>query len=122
MVQAAFLNSFSFDPFPCLPNGVIAPAINIGRRDVADGLMIASVVVMIDESGDLGLKIAGHKVMLQQNPVLESLMPALDLSLRLRMHGSPGHAQYHASPAITPDLLRHRTARYQTAGGGGDAR
>ena len=86
MVQAAFLNGFSFDPFPFEPNGLIPPAVNIGRRDIADGFMIASVVIVIDESSDLRLKIAGHIVVLQQNPVLESLVPALDLSLRLRMH------------------------------------
>ena len=100
MVQAAFLNGFSFDPFPCLPNGLIPPAVNIGRRDVADGFMIASVVIVIDESSDLRLKIAGHIVVLQQNPVPESLVPALVrwafaappgprtqlTSLRLRMH------------------------------------
>ena len=47
--------------------------------------MIAGMVVMRHEGGDLAFEIAGQVVMLEQDAVLERLMPALDLALGLRM-------------------------------------
>ena len=47
--------------------------------------MITLVIVMIDEGFDLGFKITGQEVVFQQNAVLQGLMPALDLTLGLRM-------------------------------------
>ena len=40
-----------------------------------------SAVVVVDEGGDLGFKIAREEIVLQQDAVLESLVPALDLAL-----------------------------------------
>ena len=45
--------------------------------------MIAVMVVVLDEGGDLGFEIAGQVVMLEQDAVLERLTPALDLALGL---------------------------------------
>ncbi len=45
--------------------------------------MVALVVVVIHEGLDLGLKIAGQEVVFQQDAVLQSLMPPLDLALGL---------------------------------------
>ena len=47
--------------------------------------MIALVVVVIYESRDLRLEVAGQEVVFQQDAVLEGLMPAFDLALGLRM-------------------------------------
>ena len=47
--------------------------------------MIAGMVVMRHEGRDLAFEIAGQVVMLEQDAVLERLMPALDLALGLRM-------------------------------------
>jgi hypothetical protein len=47
-----------------------------------------------DEGGDLGLEIAGKIVVLQQDPVLERLVPALDLALGLGMEGSTADMAY----------------------------
>ena len=47
--------------------------------------MITVVVVALDEGADAGLKIARQIVVFQQDAVLEGLMPALDLALRLGM-------------------------------------
>ena len=49
--------------------------------------MIAAVVVVIDEPVDAAFKIARQVVVLQKDAVLECLMPAFDLALRLRMVG-----------------------------------
>ncbi len=53
--------------------------------------MIADMVVVADEVSYFLFKIAGHIIVLEQDPVLESLMPSLDFTLGLRMHGrTPG--------------------------------
>ena len=49
--------------------------------------MIASMVVVRNESGDLAFEIAGQVVVLKQDAVFERLMPALDFALGLRMVG-----------------------------------
>ena len=43
--------------------------------------MVAAVVVVFDEGGDLGFEIAGQEVIFQQDAVLEGLVPALDFAL-----------------------------------------
>ena len=47
--------------------------------------MIARVVVALDEGLDLGFEIAWQEVVLQQDAVLERLVPAFDLALGLGM-------------------------------------
>ena len=49
--------------------------------------MIAGMVVVRHEGGDLAFEIAGQVVVLKQDAVLERLMPALDFALGLRMEG-----------------------------------
>jgi len=43
--------------------------------------VVSAVVVVVDERVDLGLKVAGQIVVLEQDAVLEGLVPALDLAL-----------------------------------------
>ena len=45
------------------------------------------MVVMVDEGGDLAFEIAGQVIVLEQDAVLERLMPTLDFALGLRMVG-----------------------------------
>lgn len=47
--------------------------------------MVAAVVVMIDEARDLSFEIARQEVVLEQDAVLQRLVPALDLALGLGM-------------------------------------
>ena len=47
--------------------------------------MVAVVIVMIDEGTDLAFQITRQELVLQQDPVLQGLMPAFDLALGLRM-------------------------------------
>jgi len=49
--------------------------------------MIASMVVVIDKPANAGLEITRQVVVFQEDAVLESLMPAFDLALCLRMVG-----------------------------------
>jgi hypothetical protein len=46
------------------------------------------VVVVLDEALDLRLEITGQIVVLEQDAVLQRLVPALDLALGLRVAGS----------------------------------
>ncbi len=45
--------------------------------------MVALVVVVLDEGLDLGLDFAGQEVVLEQDAVLEGLVPSFDLALGL---------------------------------------
>jgi hypothetical protein len=47
--------------------------------------MVTPVIVVLDEARDLGFEITGLIIVLEQNAVLERLVPALDLALGLRM-------------------------------------
>ena len=51
--------------------------------------MVAVMIVVGDEPLDAGVEIARQEVVLQQDAVLQRLMPALDLALRLRMIRCP---------------------------------
>jgi hypothetical protein len=61
------------------------PEVDVGGRQVADALMIPQIIVIGDEGLDLGFEVARQVVVLEQDPVLEGLMPALDFSLGHRM-------------------------------------
>ncbi len=91
MQQAAVLDGLSLDRFSPFQNEPPASGINIGRREVADALVVSAVVVVIDEGADLRLQVAGQEVVLEQDPILHRLMPALDLALRHRMIGRAAH-------------------------------
>ncbi len=85
MKQAPGFDSLSFDPFSLLQDGLTAPEVDVGRGEVLQALVIAPMVVMLDEGVDLLPEIAGQIVVFQQDAVLQGLMPALDLALGLRV-------------------------------------
>jgi len=70
VVQASVLDGLSFDPFSFQQDGIAAAEVDVGGRQVADGLMVTLVVVMIDEGADLSLEIAWQVVVLEQDAVL----------------------------------------------------
>ena len=83
MKQAPGFDGLSFDPFSLFQNGLAAPEVDVGRREVLQALVVAPMVVVFDEGVDLLSEIAGQVVILQQDAVLEGLVPALDLALGL---------------------------------------
>ena len=85
MLQAALLDCPFLDLFPFSENGFVAPEVDVCRCDVVQALVVTMVALVTHEVVDLGFKIAGEVVVLQQNPVLHGLMPAFDLALGLRM-------------------------------------
>ena len=91
VLQSSLLDGVSFDPFSFQQDGLAASEVDVGRRQVLQALVVAAVIVVIDEAFDVGFEIAGQVVVLEQDAVLERLMPALDLALGLRMIGRAAH-------------------------------
>jgi hypothetical protein len=61
-MQAPIFDSLSFDPFTLFDDGFRPAEVGIGGRDVVQALVIALMVVMLDERFDLLLKVAGQIV------------------------------------------------------------
>ena len=85
MVQAAAFDGEFLDPFSPFYDGRGTAEVGVGRCDFADAFVIALVVVVLDEGPDLVFEVTGQVIVLQQNTVFQRLMPAFDLTLRLRM-------------------------------------
>ena len=83
MAQAAASDSEFLDRLSRLEDGPAAAEVDIGGGQVAQALVVAVVVVVIDEVGDGGLELAGQEVILQQDATFQGLVPALDLALGL---------------------------------------
>ena len=64
MEQASFLDSAFFGFGSPFADGCVAPEVGIGGRDVVEALVVAVVVVMIDEFRDAIFEIAGQVVVL----------------------------------------------------------
>ena len=60
MLQAPIFDSLSFDPFAMLDGGLRPAELGIDRCDVVQALVIALMVVVLDECFDLMLKVAGY--------------------------------------------------------------
>ena len=59
VLQAPLFECFLFDPFPLFQNEFVATEVDVGGRDVVQALVIALVIVVIDEGFDLGFEVAG---------------------------------------------------------------
>jgi hypothetical protein len=84
VLQATIGDGLAFDPFAFEEDGLSASEVDVSRSEIAEALVIAGMVVVLDEGRDLAFEIAGQVVMLEQDAVLERLMSALDLALGLR--------------------------------------
>src|SRR3954466_4729183 len=100
MQQAAVGESLSFDPLPFEQDRLPASEVDVGGGEVVEALVSARVIVALHEGRDLRLQIARQVGVLEQDAVLERLMPALDLALRLRVAGGTADV-LHAS-ALQP--------------------
>ena len=85
MGQAAVLDGQLLDLLSPFYDGCMASEVGVGGCDVFQALVVTVIVVMIDEGTDLVFEIARQIIVLQQDAVLQRLMPTLDLALRLRM-------------------------------------
>jgi len=85
VLQAPVLDGLSFDHIPLQQDGLAAPKVDIGGREVAQALMLAQVIIVFDKSTDPGFEVTGQIIVLQQDSVLASPTLALDLALGLGM-------------------------------------
>ena len=70
MLQAPLFDGFAFDFLPFQQDGMPAPGVHVGGREVLQAFVVTPVIVVSDEGLDLSLKIARQVVVLEQNPVL----------------------------------------------------
>ena len=73
MKQASRFAGLSFDPLSLFQNGLAAPEVDVGPREILQALVVAPMVVLLDEGVDLLPEIARKIVVLQQNVVLQGL-------------------------------------------------
>ena len=67
VLQATICGCLAFDPFAFEEDGLSATEVDVGRSEIAEALVIADVVVVLDEGGDLTFEIAGQVVVLEQD-------------------------------------------------------
>ena len=84
VLQAPIFEGLSFDPFTLFEDGRRPAEVGVGGRHVVQALVVALVVVVLDEGLDLGLEVAGQDVVFEQDAVLQGLVPTFNLALRLR--------------------------------------
>src|SRR3546814_8553425 len=80
--------------------------VGISWRHIVQALVVALVVVVLNEGLDLGLKVTRQEVVLQQDAVFQSLVPALDLALGLRMHRGAAHMAHLAGLDVFRQFTR----------------
>ena len=88
VVQAAFSDGVSFDPFAFEQDGLCASEVDVGGSEIVEALMVTAMIVMLDEGCNLGFEVLLEEVVFKQDAVLQRLVPAFDFPLRLRVAGS----------------------------------
>ncbi len=107
MHQAAVLDGFALDALTLQQDGLPPAEIDISRGQIVQALMIAPVVILLDECLNIGFKRAWQIVILQQDAVLHGLVPALDFALCLGMGGRAAD-MLDACPASAPTVPNWR--------------
>jgi len=102
VAQAPLEHGFSFDLLSLFQDFLIAPKVDVSGRQVAQALVVALVIVIVDEGLDLPLQVAGQEVMLKQDAVLHGLVPSFDLALGLWVIGCATHMLH----ALFLDVIR----------------
>ena len=100
MVQASVLDGLVFDASPFSQDGFAAPEVDISWGEVADALVVAVVVVVVDEGRDGGFKLSFEEVVFQQDAVFEGLMPSLDFALCLLLFNDSGALEGSYNDAV----------------------
>ena len=70
VLQAPMLDGLSFDPFTLLDDACSPAEVGVGGRYVVQALVVALMIVVLDERLDLSLKVVGQEVVFQQDAVL----------------------------------------------------
>ena len=94
MVQAAVLDGLLFDAPPLSEDFLTATKVDVRRGEVADALVVAVVVVVVDQDIDCRFQFAVKEVVFQKDAALQDLVPAFDFALGLRMHGRTANVRH----------------------------
>lgn len=70
MLQAPLFDRLSLDPFSLRQNGMAAPEVDVGGGEIVEALVIAPMVVMLDEGRDLCFEITRQELVFEQDAVL----------------------------------------------------
>ena len=57
-MQASILDCDAFDPLSFMQDFCATSAVDLGGREIVQALVIAAVIVVLDEGGDLRLQVA----------------------------------------------------------------
>ncbi len=68
MLQAASLDCLLFDAFPFFQNGLSSSEVDIRWREIVQALMVALVIIMLDEERDLLYEFPREIIVVQENP------------------------------------------------------
>lgn len=85
MLQATIGDGDAFDALSFFEDLFGSAKVDVSRRDIVDALMIAGIIIVLDEGINLLFEITRQIAIVEQDAVLQSLVPAFDLSLCLRM-------------------------------------
>ena len=66
MLQARVCERLAFDPFAFEEDGLSASEVDVNRGKIVEALVIAGMVVVHHEGGDLAFEIAGQVVVLSK--------------------------------------------------------
>ena len=83
MLQVTVCDCLAFDPFAFEEDGLGAPEVDVSRGKIVEALVIAGMVIVRHEGGDLAFEIAGQVVVLKQDAVLERAARAVSPASRL---------------------------------------
>lgn len=68
------------------------------------------MVIVLNEAGDLSLEVAGQIIVLQEDAVLECLVPAFNLALCLRMIGGAAYMAHLLAFQEVSQFLSHTSS------------
>lgn len=57
-----------------------ASEVDVGRCEIVEALVVSAMIVMLNESRDLGFEVFQEEVVFQQDAVLQRLVPPFDLA------------------------------------------
>src|ERR1700690_2372639 len=120
MLQATVCDCLALDLFAFEEDGLPPSEVDVSRGKIVEALVIAGMVVMRHEGGDLAFEIAGQVTVLKQDAVLERLMPALDLALGLRVIRGAADMLHLLAIQLARDPSRRTTRRYPTTSAAGE--
>jgi hypothetical protein len=87
--SASVVDGGEFDLASSVEDALAATEVDVGRGEFVEALVVAVVVVVVDEGRDGPFEVTREIVILKQDAALQGQMPALDLAL---CHGMMGLA------------------------------